>query len=203
MSTSAPPEIRSASVSERERVLATITAAFVTDPVARFALPEPQAYLAFMATVAEGMGGPAFENDSAFVAPGFSGAALWLPPGIHGDPSESESLMGEVVPEDHIGDLAATLEAMAAHHPDEPHWYLPLVGVDPIAQGRGLGAALMKHALERIDAEGAVAYLESSNPRNIGLYQRFGFEVVGEIRMGRAPLVTPMVRAAARASAAG
>jgi ribosomal protein S18 acetylase RimI-like enzyme len=79
-------------------------------------------------------------------------------------------------------------------HPEESHWYLPMIGVEPNAQGRGLGAELMRHAVERCDREGAVAYLESSNRRNISLYQRHGFDVMGEIRVGEAPLVTPMIR---------
>jgi ribosomal protein S18 acetylase RimI-like enzyme len=83
---------------------------------------------------------------------------------------------------------------MERFHPDEPHWYLPLIGVEPNAQGRGLGAALLRHALERFDREGALAYLESSNPRNIPLYERHGFEIVGEIRVGAAPVMTPMLR---------
>ena len=63
-----------------------------------------------------------------------------------------------------------------------------LIGVDPARQGRGLGSALMKHTLALCDAEGALAYLESSNPRNVPLYERHGFEVVGEIRPADIPL---------------
>jgi len=71
---------------------------------------------------------------------------------------------------------------------------LPLVGVDPIAQGRGYGALLMRHAAHRFDAEGVPAYLESSNPRNISLYLRHGFEILGTIQVGDSPTVTPMLR---------
>ena len=52
----------------------------------------------------------------------------------------------------------------------------------------------MRHALARCDEERALAYLESSNPRNISLYERHGFEVMGAIEVGAAPLVTPMLR---------
>lgn len=52
----------------------------------------------------------------------------------------------------------------------------------------------MKKALLRCDEEGLPAYLESSNPRNIRLYQRHGFEVMGEIQSGNSPVVTPMFR---------
>lgn len=47
----------------------------------------------------------------------------------------------------HPDDLLATFEQMAESHPREAHWYLPQIGVDPAAQGTGIGAALMRHAL--------------------------------------------------------
>ena len=54
------------------------------------------------------------------------------------------------------------MEQMARHHPSEPHWYLPLIGVDPAHRGKGLGGALLSHALTACDREGSLAYLESS-----------------------------------------
>lgn len=189
-----PPEIRNATEGERERAISTITAAFLTDPMTRFACPQPHEYLLWMGVITEALAGPSFEHGCAYVAPDFSGAALWLPPGIHGDESRLEEVVSNAVPPDHVEDLIATTEAMAAHHPDEDHWFLPLIGVELFAQGSGLGSALMKHALHRVDEEHGLAYLESTNPRNLSLYLRFGFEVVGEIKIGKAPLITPMVR---------
>ena len=66
----------------------------------------------------------------------------------------------------------------------EPHWYLPMIGVDPAKQGNGYGSALLKHALERCDGEGKLAYLESSSPKSVPLYQRHGFQLVGTIQVG-------------------
>jgi ribosomal protein S18 acetylase RimI-like enzyme len=59
-----------------------------------------------------------------------------------------------------------------------------------------IGAALMTEALKAVDRDGSIAYLESSNPRNISLYERFGFEVIGEIQSGSSPVVRPMLRKA-------
>ena len=86
------------------------------------------------------------------------------------------------------------MRGMAEHHPHEPHWYLPLIAADPNWIGQGLGALLMKHALRRCDEQGVVAYLESSNPRNISLYQRHGFQITGRIQSGASPALTPMLR---------
>jgi ribosomal protein S18 acetylase RimI-like enzyme len=83
---------------------------------------------------------------------------------------------------------------MEESHPHEPHWHLAFIGVDPAHQGQGIGAALLRYALERIDELGLHAYLESSNPANIPLYSRHGFEVLCEIRVGGSPVVTPMIR---------
>ena len=105
-----------------------------------------------------------------------------------------ENVFRETAQSEHLDDLLATFEKMDEWHPDEEHWYLPIVGVEPNAQGRGLGGALMRHATARADAQGVPAYLESSNPRNISLYERHGFEVMGEIQIGAGPLVTPMLR---------
>jgi ribosomal protein S18 acetylase RimI-like enzyme len=189
-----PIEIRSATLDEIPQTVSAIVAAFLADPVFRFAWPAPHDHLNGMARVARVIGGASFEHSTAYVAPDFCGAALWLPPGIHPDGEALEGVFRETAQPEHLDDLLATFESMDQSHPEELHWYLPLVGVEPNAQGRGLGGALMRHAVARCDRDGAVAYLESSNPRNLPLYERHGFEVMGEIQVGAGPLVTPMLR---------
>jgi predicted N-acetyltransferase YhbS len=85
---------------------------------------------------------------------------------------------------------------MSASHPEEPHWYLNFFGVDTHRQGQGLGSAILKTSLMSVDEQGAIAYLESSNPANVPLYGRFGFEVTGELQVKDSPVVYPMVRPA-------
>jgi hypothetical protein len=46
----------------------------------------------------------------------------------------------------------------------------------------------------RCDEEGMPAYLESSNPTNVPLYERHGFEVITEIQVADSPVVYPMLR---------
>lgn len=88
----------------------------------------------------------------------------------------------------------AVFERMGSYHPQEPHWYLPLIGVDPTHHGQGYGSALMQHALLSCDRDHTPAYLESSNPRNIPLYQRHGFEALGTIQARASPPLFPMIR---------
>ena len=110
------------------------------------------------------------------------------------DDEALETLVRDTVAEPARSEVRSILEQMGAAHPHEPHWHLAFIGVDPVCHGQGIGAALLRHALETIDQKGLHAYLESSNPRNLPLYQRHGFEVIREIRVGTAPPVIPMLR---------
>ncbi len=77
--------------------------------------------------------------------------------------------------------LVHTLER---NHPaSPPHYYLPFVGVAPDRRGMGIGTALLRATLSRLDREGLGAYLENSNPRNAGLYERLGFATLRTLRM--------------------
>ncbi len=187
-------EIRSATFDEMPHAVAAIVAAFLTDPVARFAWPAPHDYLQVMPVATREFAGVSFEHGTAYMSADFCGTALWLSPGVHPNGEALEKVFRDTAKPEHLDDLLATFEKMEQWHAEEAHWYLPLIGVEPNAQGRGVGAELMRHAVARCDQERALAYLESSNPRNIPFYQRFGFEAMGEIQIGAVPLVTPMLR---------
>lgn len=186
--------IRSATTADEATVIDVITLAFSADPVARWMFPNPHQYLAYAPQVMQTFGGRAFDCGTAHVIEGGVGAALWLPPNVEPDEEALISVMQSGVAEQDQADVFAVLEQMGKAHPDEPHWYLPLIGVDPAQQCKGFGSALMQHALQVCDRDGTPAYLESSNPRNIPLYQRLGFELLDAIQVGASPPIFPMVR---------
>jgi GNAT superfamily N-acetyltransferase len=102
----------------------------------------------------------------------------------------------DVVAPNKRADMRVVIEEMGSYHPGEPHWYLPLIGVVPSRQGRGLGAALLQRGLAECDRAQLPAYLESTNPQNRPLYERHAFEAIGEIRVGNCPPIVPMLRKA-------
>ncbi|MFL0355728.1 GNAT family N-acetyltransferase [Erythrobacter sp. GH1-10] len=193
-----PSAITTAGPEDRERIMATIVLAFATDPITRFAAPTATRFLEVIGDFMTAFGGRAFDHGTAWLANDGEAAALWLPPGVEPDGETMMGLLSEGVSNDRLEDMAGIFGQMEHYHPKEEHWYLPIIGADPQYLGQGLGGALMKHGCARIDEDGLPAYLESSNPRNISLYERHGFEVMGEIRSGNAPVMTPMYRPARR-----
>lgn len=189
-----PPRVKTATDLDRAALVDTIVLAFAADPVARWCWPESHRYLAAMPAFTLAFGGAAFPHESAHCTEDHAAGALWLPPGAHPDEPSLGRIIEATVRDGTRRELSAVLEQMAAYHPREPHWYLPLIGVDPAHQGQGLGGALLAHALARCDQDRSLAYLESTNPRNITLYQRHGFRALGRIQVGASPTLVPMVR---------
>lgn len=188
------PQIRTATPSERDRTIRALVLGFAADPLLRWFYPDAATYLATCIEGFDAFGGRAFEAGSAYVANDLQGGALWLPPGTEPDSERLGRTMVAAIAPEILHDVLGVFAAMAEYHPHEPVWYLPIIAVDPVFQGRGIGSALMKHALRRFDDEGIPAYLESSNPRNVSLYERHGFEATGRIQVGASPVVLPMIR---------
>lgn len=183
-----------ASRSEADRIFSTVVLAFVADPILRWCYPEPGEFLEHFPHTMNFYGGRAFENESAYRNESFTAAALWLPPGVHPD---GESLVAyledTVAPEKHKA-MFTVIEQMDKFHPVEPCWHLAFLAIDPAHQGKGLGTALLAACLNKCDDDGRPAYLESSNPANLSLYRRFGFEQIGLIEADNAPPHFPMLR---------
>jgi len=176
--------------------------AFYDDPVMIWLLPDEKARTAQLRRLFTTMtrhhhlahGGVEVACDG----PGVGAAALWDPPN-----QWQESLRGQLAMTAtfiRVFGLRSTRgravqELMKRVHPEEPHWYLAVIGSDPTVRGKGFGQVLMRSRLARVDAEHAPAYLESTKHQNIGYYQRFGFELAGEIALpDDGPTMWPMWR---------
>jgi GNAT superfamily N-acetyltransferase len=184
----------------------TLGAAFYDDPVAMWIMPEDNARTAhlrnFFQTMARHHHLAGGGVEVAVDGPGIGAAALWDPPGRWKHSLREQLMMAPSLIRGFrwrpaVGrKLAALLDQMKRHHPEEPHWYLATIGSDPTVRGKGFGQALMRSRLDRCDAEHCPAYLESSKPDNVPYYERFGFGVTGEILLpDGGPRLWPMWRA--------
>ena len=188
------PAIATATRAEEDRVASVLTLAFGTDPVVRWMYSEPLQVLTSFPSFVRAFGGSALDHGSAYCVEGYLGAALWLPPDVHPDEAALAGLFESTVAKTKRKHLFDAFEEMGKYHPAEPHWYMPLIGIDPAQQGKGLGSALMRRALSVCDRDNALAYLESSNPRNVPFYEQHGYELLGTIEQGTCPPLFPMLR---------
>lgn len=86
--------------------------------------------------------------------------------------------------------MAVYDEIANASKPPAPHYYLGVIGVDPLLHGRGLGARLLKSFcdLSAGDPLSSGVYLETAAPSNVGFYQHAGFVEIGRGKLGAATL---------------
>ena len=80
--------------------------------------------------------------------------------------------------------------ALQIVHPQTPHWYLSLLGVDPAYQRRGYGRALLEHWLAEVDREPAPCYLETDRAENVDFYAAAGFSLRTELQVLGTPIYT-------------
>lgn len=165
---------------ELSTISRTLAKAFVDDPVFGLlfggAVPQGRATKFF-----EIMSRAQLRHGLVYRTPGNEAAAIWAPPGEwklpFGQIVKNAPGFVHVFGRRMITNLGVLNRLERAHPTDQPHYYLEFIGTDPVHQGKGMGSHLMQPMVERCDAEGVGAYLESSKESNIAFYGRFGFEV--------------------------
>jgi ribosomal protein S18 acetylase RimI-like enzyme len=128
------------------------------------------------------------EHDETYTTQSVAGVAVWEPPDEwRTSVGRQLRLLPSMVGIFHrrLPRLLNAIVKLERGHPRDPHYYLPFVGVEPRWQGRGLGGTLLAPILERCDRERLPAFLEASSARNRALYERLGFTVMEEFRLGR------------------
>jgi ribosomal protein S18 acetylase RimI-like enzyme len=181
---------------DESAAIATVVSAFAADPVERWLYPREDEYERHFPEFAAAFGGRAFEAGTAWALDGNAAVALWLGPGIRPDEEALGGVLARTVAEEKHEELFAVLDQMAEAHLADRHWYLPWLAVEPGRQGEGLGGRLLSHCLAFVDESGLPAFLETPNPRNVGLYERHGFEVVAATESPSCPPLTAMLRPA-------
>jgi GNAT superfamily N-acetyltransferase len=171
--------LRVATGDDLDGIVATLTAAFETDPLWGWAFTERQnleTWWRFLVT-------SALRYPWAWIADDYAAVSVWIPPGgvelTVEEEAAIEPLLNELIGA-RATEVLELLERFEDAHPtDRPHYYLSLLATHPDHRGKGLGMALLADSLTRIDAEGMPAYLESSNSANDPRYEREGFTRIG------------------------
>jgi ribosomal protein S18 acetylase RimI-like enzyme len=182
------PTIVHATAGQGELLADILGDAFLNDPAMNWVIPLTDLYPAFFKLLADKL---YLEQELVFLDSESRGAAMWLPPGVdHKVPNTLAQLLLVVKLVLHSGlgvlpHLQQAQEVMGRNHPREPHYYLHAIGARRSCQGQGIGSALLKAGTRICDEAGMPAYLESSSPKNIPLYERHGFEVTSEEPVGR------------------
>lgn len=167
---------------------------FDGDPTVQWILDTPEAFAAehhkYVALCAE----PAFEHETVHAAGDFEGAAIWYPPKVGISDESFEDFKTTAYSLDRLEQYEVLTEICDQYRPNEPHWTLELIAVDPEAQGKGIGGKLMAFGLAKCDQSGAPSFLVSSNRANLPFYERLGFVQLAEVQMPGLPSMYPMMR---------
>lgn len=170
------PEITVASRADRGRVIASLVAAFTNDPVLRYLFADEETYPEYAAAFFGHLFDKRVHKDTVWTIERGASVAIWEPPVV-----EDESPDGRPaaqLPADALARVHAYEEAVHAMLPSIPFWYLAVLGTHPHYAGRRWGHAVMTAGLRRATQDGLPAILETSNPTNVEIYRRAGWEVV-------------------------
>ncbi len=185
--TNSPPLVQ-VGAAERERVAALLARAFANDPAMSWIFPDP----AIRARKLPALFRLLFDNDAAhgvrLMTAGGEAATLWRAPG-HATTGIG-AMLRHAIPMlttfgTALGRALAVSNAIDAHMPAGAFWYLHIAGCDPAHQGKGLGGAAIRGGLDRLATGRLPTYLETATEANLGLYQRYGFAVTAEWKVGR------------------
>ncbi|TQM31954.1 acetyltransferase (GNAT) family protein [Nocardia bhagyanarayanae] len=178
----APPTVRSATPADIPRATRTLGRAFADYAWTRHTIDardHEQRVRGMQELFLTHIGLP---HGRVWIADEGAAVAVWTTPATDAGPA-----FAELAPRfaDLAGDRAAAYAAadaaLAPHRPVEPVWFLGTVGVDPDSQGRGLGGAVIRPGLAAADRAGVPAFLETSEKRNVGFYERLGFRVTATV----------------------
>jgi ribosomal protein S18 acetylase RimI-like enzyme len=181
------PEPRRPSAQEVTQVVDILVSAFYLDPTWMWAFPDPDLRAEQHRRVWTILVESALHYPWVWLTEGNTATSVWIPPGGV-DLSEEGGVALERAVNEILGpDAGRVMEGMErfeqARPHDVPHYYLTLIGTNTANRGHGYGLGLLADNLRHIDQERMPCYLEASNPANVDLYGRHGFEVVGSITM--------------------
>ena len=175
--------VRPAAVADVPALASVLARAFARDPMVTWPMVTDVDLVPRIRAMFEAV-------DTAFAAEGWMyeagdglGAMTLLPPGSEARQAEIEAAVSAAIdalmPD--AGERYALMWGWIAETlPAERHWLLDQLAVEPAAQGRGIGGAMLRFAISRAVADDLPLYVETGTAANVAWYERFGFRVVVE-----------------------
>lgn len=184
-----PFSIRLATVLDLDHAADTLAAAFDDYAWTKYVIPE-QGYRERLRALQRLYLTHALTHGVVVVTADISGVAALLPQSA---PEPGPAMIGQVV--SLHGERIGRLDSGLAHTPTADAWALETLGVAPFAQGLGIGSTLIVAAVREVQTRGGkLIRLETSDERNIQLYQRHGFEITAQVTEINGPSIWAMQR---------
>ncbi len=173
--------------SDVDTVVEILVDSFYDDTTWSWVFPDPDRRRDQQRVLWQALVSGAIRYPTVWLSAGDTSAAVWIPPEGTELSEDQQSALVESMTE-LLGDEAPRVfrvfEAFEKAHPtDEPHYLLSLLGTAVAHQGHGYGLGLLAETLTVVDDADMPAYLEASNPANVALYQRYGFELCGSFAL--------------------
>lgn len=83
-----------------------------------------------------------------------------------------------------VGKTVARESKIKSLQPASDIYYLWFIGVDPDAQNKGTGSALLQELMVDAAAMERIVCLETSTVKNIPWYEKFGFSIYNQLDLG-------------------
>lgn len=170
---------------DREAVVDTVCAAFIDDPAFRYFFADPDRFEDEARIFVSYLFDKRVGLNTIWMTPGAEAVAMWSPPSSPGETGSGDSGYAAVM--DRLGEAGERI-----HRYDAPveavlptsYWYLGILATHPDHRGRKLGRDTMIRGVEAAAASGQPAFLETTNPANVAVYQSAGWEVHDELDVG-------------------
>jgi ribosomal protein S18 acetylase RimI-like enzyme len=173
----------------RERVIDTVVAAFVSDPAFRYFFTDDATFNDEAAAFAGYLFDQRVNRGTVWVVEDGAALAMWDPP--RSDDGAARDGHGNSRPDLPTATLDRLERYDAVVHaalPATPHWYLGILATHPQHAGRGWGRLAMTAGLDHAVEAGLAAYLETTNERNVELYQRAGWRLTESAAIDDLPI---------------
>ncbi|MHB9033478.1 MAG: GNAT family N-acetyltransferase [Anaerolineae bacterium] len=168
---------------------ALLARAFDTDPTYTMVFPDALKRLEVLTWLLTGVVRHSLRAGTVHTTSELEGVACWMPPG-RTNMGVWDTVKAGLLPTPlvlgwpafmRLGGYLRYSESMHQRFAPDAHYYLFIIGVDPLYQGTGIGTRLMNAGLAMVDTAHRPCYLETGTGSNVRFYTRFGFVLCDQV----------------------